>query len=124
MPPMRRVRAWRTGYFSLGVISALIGVLVGYYVEELFGMFFWIFGLSLLFETCRKSALLVPSGKDEFKVIVRGRRPPFNVIIQKNGKSLWKGEVADYVEVGDFSFDIVDGKLLVRFRDKPLGRLP
>jgi len=123
MPPMRRVRAWRTGYFSLGVISALIGVLVGHYVEELFGMFLWIFSLSILFEACRKSALLVPSGKDEFKVIFRGRKPPLGVIIQKNGKSLWNGEVADYVEFGDFSFDLVDVKLLVKFRGKPLGRL-
>ncbi|NJE09600.1 hypothetical protein [Thermococcus sp. MAR1] len=124
MSSVRRVTAWRMGYLSIGVIFVLIGVLVGHYVEELFGMFFGIFGLSLLFEACRKSALLVSSGKDEFKVIVRGRKPPFNVIIQKNGKSLWKGKVTDYVEVGNFSFDLVDGKLLVRFRGKPLGRLP
>lgn len=113
-PSAKRVGVWKMGYLAIGLLLVSLSVVSLAYRSELLTLFFEISGLTLLWEAYKKSALIVSVDGVEFKVIVRGRKPPFEVILLRDGDVVWRGEIRDYLEVEGFTFDIVNGKLLVK----------
>ncbi|NJE77124.1 hypothetical protein [Thermococcus sp. ES12] len=119
----REVGVWKMGYLTIGLIFMALSIFSWAYGRDFLGFFFSISGLTLLWEADKRRAMVVSVDGRNFKVLVRGRKAPFEVILLENERVSWRGTVEDYVEVGDFSFDIVDGKLSIKFNGKEIGRL-
>ncbi|WP_457751067.1 hypothetical protein [Thermococcus sp.] len=83
------------GYLTLGLLLVSLSVVSLAYGSELLTLFFGISGLTLLWEAYKKSALIVSVDGVEFKVILRGRKPPFEVILLRDGDVVWRGEIRD-----------------------------
>ncbi|WP_258083103.1 hypothetical protein [Thermococcus thermotolerans] len=113
-----KVSSRRRG-LMLAALSLLLSVVALWQGFEFLGRFLVIFGfiaLALSFER-----IVIAGG---YKVRVRKRGAAFEVEVFRDNRRVWRGNVSDYSEFGDFAFDVRDGRVAVVYREEEVGLLP
>ena len=109
----------RKDFIAVTMVSFIIVLIAWMEDFDFLGLFFMNFGFITLALSGRRTIRV-----EDYEVRVRERGSSFRVEVFRNGEKLWSWDVSDYVEFGDFTFDVRDGGVVVIHRGEEVGRLP
>ncbi|AFL94867.1 hypothetical protein CL1_0662 [Thermococcus cleftensis] len=107
------------GRLTLAASSLLLSVAAYWWGFEFLGQFLLIFGFIILVLSFERTVIA-----GDYRVRVRKRGAAFEVEVFQGKKRVWRGNVSDYSEFGDFAFDVRGGKVAVTYRGEEVGLLP
>ncbi|WP_148882805.1 hypothetical protein [Thermococcus aciditolerans] len=109
----------RRGGLTVAALSLLLSVVALWWGFEFLGQFLVIFGFIVLALSFERTVIA-----GDYGVRVRKKGATFEVEVFRDKRRVWRGNVSDYAEFGDFAFDVRGRRVAVVYRGEEVGLLP